>query len=242
MPSGNFGTVYGNSQNPQQEYTNALFAAVNDNDINEVNKILKDISILKLPRVIEQKQVPINKTALHIACENGNLDMVKALVKAGAISYAVDIYNVSPLGYAATEGHSDIVIYLCSLPHVNPNTVRTGVFADEMPLMYAAWKCNMEAVEALIKKGADVNAYKNADFFTPAIYAVYNYNGKDEADKIISLLVKNGAVLDKIFKNNYNKKYGEQYTPSLRNSEENISTSGGNPSSNRKSRKSRKSR
>ena len=213
MPSGNFGTVFGNNHSPQQGYTNALFAAVNSDDITEVNKILDDISVLKLSRVIKQKEVTNNKTVLHIACENGNLDMVKALVKAGALSYAVDIYNVSPLGYAATGGHSDIVIYLCSLPHVNPNTVRTGQFADEMPLMYAAWKCNMEAVEALINKGADVNAYKEVDLFTPAAYAVYNYNGKDEADKIISLLINKGASIDPVFLKQYKVKYSTQYTP-----------------------------
>jgi len=208
----NFGTLFRNN-NPQQKYTDDLFAAVNANDLAQVNRLLEDITVLKLPNVIIQIQPPNNRTVLHIACENGNLEMVKSLIKAGALAYAVDKYNLSALGYAATYGRSDIVIYLCSLPQVNPNTVRTGEYADEMPLMYATWKCNKEAVEAIIKKGADLNAYKQSDKFTPAIYAIYNTKGKQEADKIISLLVKNGAVLNKLFKDNYNIKHGVQYKP-----------------------------
>jgi ankyrin repeat protein len=208
----NFGTIFLNN-NPEQKYTDDLFAAVVANDLAQVNRLLEAIAVLKLPKVIKNIQSPHNRTVLHIASENGNLEMVKSLIKAGALAYAVDKHNVPALGYAATYGRSNIVIYLCSLPQVNPNTVRTGEFADEMPLMYAAWKCNMEAVEAIIKKGADVNAYKKSDNFTPAIYAIYNTKGKQEADKIISLLVKNGTVLDKLFKDNYNLKHGVQYQP-----------------------------
>jgi ankyrin repeat protein len=208
----NFGTIFRNN-NPEQKYIDELFAAIEANDLAQVNRLLEDISVLKLPRVVKLTQPPHNKTVLHTACENGNLEMVKSLIKAGALAYAVDKYNLSALGYAATYGRSDTVIYLCSLPQVNPNTVRIGEFADEMPLMYAAYKCNKEAVEAIIKKGADVNARKESDKYTPAIYAIYNTKGKQEADKIISLLVKNGAVLDKLFKYNYNLQHRVEYKP-----------------------------
>jgi ankyrin repeat-rich membrane spanning protein len=213
------------------KFIKALFSNVKDNDITNLNINLERIRMLRLVGLVNQIESEHNRTVLHLACENGNLDIVKALVKAGADVNAVDIYNLSPLGYAATYGHSEIVIYLCEFD-INPNIVRIGELPDETPLMYAAWKCNKEAVEALIKKGADVNAYKQSDNFTPAIYAIYNTNGKQEANTIISLLVKNGANIDTLFKRKYRAQHREEYKPPT-----NTPTS-----KSRKTRKSRKSK
>jgi ankyrin repeat protein len=163
--------------------------------------------------------------------------MVKALVEAGANVNATDISNLSPLGYAATYGHSDIVIYLCSLPKINPNIVRTGKFVSETPLMHAAWKCSSEAVEALLDIKADATAINTRNNHSTLIYAVHNVGGKDEADKIISLLIDNGAEIDEIFVKQYSDKYKIEYT--LKNNE---NQDGGTRKLKSKTRKSRKSK
>lgn len=232
MPLGNFGTVYGNHRNARKIYRNALFDAVESNNIDNVKKVLEDISVLKLD-IINAEESIRNKVALHIASHNGYLDIVKALVEAGANVNATDIENVSPLGYATTNGHSDVVIYLCSLPNINPNIVRTGKYADETPLMHAAWKCNKEAVEALIQKGADVNATKRVDGFKPVLYAIYNVNGKQEADDIIKILIDNNANIV-----NFHAQYASKYPSQSTNSRKSRKSK----SRKSKSRKSRKSR
>ena len=209
------------------------------NNLHMVNVLLKAGANINATTGLQQK------TLLCIACGDGNLYMVEALVAAGADINIGDKDNVSPLGYAATNGHSHIVIYLCSLPKINPNIVRTGKFVSESPLMYAAWKCSSEAVKALLDANADATAINTRNNHSTLIYALHNVGGKDEADKIISLLIDKGAKIDEIFLTQYTDKYGIKYT-----SKNNENQDGGRrnlksksrKSKTRKSRKSRKSR
>ena len=143
----------------------------------------------------------INNTILHLACSRGILSIVQNICERGADINAVDTTNATPLSYSAIYGFSDIVIYLSSLPGINPNIVRTGPkFGGESPLMHAAWKCSFEAVEALINAGADVNAERSVgDHFTVLMYSTYNTVGKDDLEKMkitvnkMDLLIRAGA-------------------------------------------------
>lgn len=53
-----------------------------------------------------------NRTALHIACRQGNLMIVYILLKAGVDPNQVDNKMKSPMRMAAKRGHSDVVQYL----------------------------------------------------------------------------------------------------------------------------------
>jgi len=53
-----------------------------------------------------------NRTALHIACSQGNLMIVYILLKAGVDPNMVDNKMKSPVRMAAKSGHSDVVQYL----------------------------------------------------------------------------------------------------------------------------------
>ena len=57
------------------------------------------------------------ETPLMVAAENGHLEIVKLLVEAGANPfYHVGVAQRTAESYARSNGHSDIVAYLASLP------------------------------------------------------------------------------------------------------------------------------
>ncbi len=49
---------------------------------------------------------------LRTACRNGNLEIVKALVEAGADTGRRDDNGNSPVHYAAWNGHKEVLVYL----------------------------------------------------------------------------------------------------------------------------------
>jgi len=164
------------------------------------------------------------KTALHLACENNELELVKLLCESGANINAVGMYNITPLMFAAYYSSSDIVIYLCKRSDLDINIARIGPYKGQTALLYAAWKCSAAAVQALITAGADVNASNIKDSYNALMYAIRNINGKAEADKIIKILLAAGvpdnieSLVQKeegfIFRDIYIKVHGTPYTAS----------------------------
>ncbi len=49
---------------------------------------------------------------LYIACRNGHLEIVKALVEAGADTGRWDGWGMSPVHFAAKWGHKKVLVYL----------------------------------------------------------------------------------------------------------------------------------
>jgi ankyrin repeat protein len=47
------------------------------------------------------------RTAFHVACSRGNLDMIKLLLEAGSDPNTVDNQGFTPLHTATQEGHAD---------------------------------------------------------------------------------------------------------------------------------------
>lgn len=56
-----------------------------------------------------------NRTALHIACKEGNLMIAYILIEAGIDPNQVDNKMKSPMRMAAKNGHSDVVQYLINV-------------------------------------------------------------------------------------------------------------------------------
>ena len=52
---------------------------------------------------------------LHFAAQEGDLDMVRAIVEAGADVDSVDLEGMTPLLYASMYGHAEVVEYLVSM-------------------------------------------------------------------------------------------------------------------------------
>lgn len=111
-----------------------------------------------------------NKTApLFIAAQDGNLPLVRCLVRHGAIVNTRNKKGKSPLLVAASNGHADVVKYLLSY----------GAFIDgndedgKTPLFIAAHNGYMDIVECLIQCGAN-NNIRIYNLPTPCSIAMQN--------------------------------------------------------------------
>ncbi|XP_044579759.1 uncharacterized protein LOC123261929 [Cotesia glomerata] len=147
----------------------------------EVVKILFGYTKMK----INNKGID-NFTMLHIASQEGYLDIVKYLVEKGADVHATNKSGSKPIHIAAREGHVSIVEFFFSIKMSNNTLGHQG----QTLLHYAVVAPKKEIVEYLINQKMDVNV-GDAKGLTPIYYAVKC--GKQE---IIELLLNNGAAFD----------------------------------------------
>ena len=110
-------------------------------------------------RALIGKKVDVNApridgmTALHAAVHADRLDIVDALLRAGAKATAVDRYGVTPLYLAAVNGNVDVIRRLLDAG-VDPNVVDPG---GETALMTAARTGAPAALRVLLERGATVD-------------------------------------------------------------------------------------
>ncbi|XP_036604221.1 kinase D-interacting substrate of 220 kDa isoform X5 [Trichosurus vulpecula] len=127
------------------------------------------------------------QTPLMLAAENGNLEIVKELIKNGANCNLEDVDNWTALISAAKEGHVAIVKELLkcnvSLEHKD--------MGGWTALMWACYKGRTEVVDLLLSKGANPNVTGLQYNVYPIIWAA----GRGHAD-IVYLLLKNGAKVN----------------------------------------------
>jgi uncharacterized protein len=119
-------------------------------------------SLLKLAQVDVNKQTKTGETALMLAAFNGDLDLVKALVKRGA---QINKPEWSPLHYAAANGQLSVVEFLVEnhayIDAESPN--------NTTPLMMAARHKHITVMRWLTENGADPT-YSNQQGFSAASY------------------------------------------------------------------------
>ena len=156
--------------------------------------------------------------SIHQAVRNGNIEAVKQHLAAGTDVNAIDENRgITPLVYAAREGHKKIVELLIAkgadvhekakdgtTPLLSTKTKEiaelliaegANVNAKDMrgmtPLHRATYQGYKEIAELLIAKGADVNA-KEKDGYTPLDYAIAG-----KRSEIIDILRKHGGKFKK---------------------------------------------
>jgi len=124
-------------------------------------------------------------TALHNACEYGDLDIIDFLLKHGGekIFYAVDSREFTPLTVAAFKARNDVIKFLVEKWKCDINSP-SGVH----PLFMAVQHDAIPTVELLIKLGADVNIIQTDRKCSPLHLAASN-NFLD----VVKLLVGNKA-------------------------------------------------
>lgn len=128
-------------------------------------------------------------TALHWAAYRGDEESAIALIRAGAKVNARNQYGVTPLALAAQQGSAPVLNLLLEAG-VNPNDPMHLVNSGETPLMHAARSSKVDAVEALVRAGAHVNAKETWNGQTALMWAAA------EGDSaMVSALLKIGADL-----------------------------------------------
>ena len=137
---------------------------------------------------------------IHEAAKQGDLAKVEALLKDNPNLVSSKDNNVlvidgsisqTPLHYAVSQGHKDVVAFLLA----NKADVNAKDTKGTTPLHYAAMRANKDVAELLLAHGAEVNARGYKDM-TPLHYAVA-YGRK----AMVELLLANKA--DANVKNKY---------------------------------------
>jgi len=124
--------------------------------------------------------------ALIDAARSGQLAKVKAALDDGADVDAKSssgenwVYQRSPLEWAASEGHVDVMKVL----------IEKGADLDDGAMFYVVGSGNIEAVKLLIKSGADVKYNDNYPLHTAVI---------EQRNKTAEVLIENGADADMVF-------------------------------------------
>ncbi len=132
------------------------------------------------------KSISARPDTLHIAAQAGDIPAIETALRTQTDVNQTDGHGVTPLLYAITALHIDMVEYLLNRG-ADPNHQADN---GETPLLTAVKKKNLPIAEMLIKKGAMIDTF-GEDGFTPLSIATGN------GDKpIFDFLLSKGAKTD----------------------------------------------
>lgn len=124
---------------------------------------------------------------LHLAAENGHLEIVKFLIEKGADVLDRNNSGRVALHQAAIKGHIDVMEFLIA----QGTPVDAPSLQKYTPLHYTAMWGNKETLEYLIAKGANVNNRESNNNYTPIIHATA-FNKIEN----VETLIKHGAEVN----------------------------------------------
>ena len=127
---------------------------------------------------------PDGTTALHWAVHKHDLESADLLIRAGANVNAANDYGVTALSIACSNGNSGIAVRLLD-GRANPNA---ALWTGETPLMTCSRTGSVDAVKALLGRGADVNAKESQKEQTALMWAAANKH-----PEIVRALIEGGA-------------------------------------------------
>ncbi|KAJ8321297.1 hypothetical protein KUTeg_001155, partial [Tegillarca granosa] len=165
-----------------------------------VNKIVKDNSNFPLNQHIDDgvyydSDGDHGISALHLASEKGNLDVVNALLQGGANVNQVDFDGYSALHLASKNDHANVVVALLQeFANVNQIVKDRGTSA----LHLASEEGYLDVVNALLQGGANVN---QVDFDG---YSALHLASKNDHANVVVALLQGDAEDFKIVKKNNN--------------------------------------
>lgn len=125
-----------------------------------------------------------NEVPLTIAAAQGNLKKVHDLLLSGTSPNMTDVSGRPAIGWAALEGHVDVIEELLKAPRIVPNAKDQQ---GNTALILAAQRGHAEAVDALIRGKVDLNL-DNRDGMTALMFAAQN-----GSLRIVQALLKAGA-------------------------------------------------
>jgi len=132
--------------------SDSIFNAVKSGDLAQLNTALQQTDAITA-------RGEMNMTPLMLAAGMGNLEMVRALIKAGADVKASDERDYTALFYATynpelDRGFPEVVRALIDAG----GEIETQIFYGVRPLMLAAGSGEAGVVDVLLKAGADPKA------------------------------------------------------------------------------------
>lgn len=136
------------------------------------------------------------ESALHVACEKGDLEMVEVFLKEDFnINYVTTTSLKSPLHLAATEGHRELVRYLLN----NGADVDKLNITGESALYLAGKHGHLDIVEDLLERGASLYPVEKecAEGFYPPLYMA----AADGDSAFVALLLDKGAKVNQVCNN-----------------------------------------
>ena len=135
----------------------ALYDAVENREIDVVADLLRSGVDVNVSVEIESATHiwgNIVETPLHVAANNGDLEIVELLIKAGANVNVLDGENNTPLYWASYHGHVDVVRLLCNQKADTSIAQKFGW----TPLIGASGEGHSDVVNILIEVNANLNA------------------------------------------------------------------------------------
>ncbi|XP_049578526.1 ankyrin repeat domain-containing protein 26-like isoform X4 [Syngnathus scovelli] len=151
-------------------------------DMAKLEQLVKNVDINQLDKY--------NRTALHLACTRGNVEVVKFLIKKNAQVNLSDKQNKTPLIKAVQEQH-DLCANILLENKADPNLVDSD---GNTALHMASGIPSLSVIILLVKHGADVNV-KNREGISPLTVAV-----QEDHIEVAEFLLKKGAnvnILDR---------------------------------------------
>ncbi|KAE8599011.1 hypothetical protein XENTR_v10017018 [Xenopus tropicalis] len=136
---------------------------------------------------------------LHLAVQNGNIDVVKACISYGAKIDLRQSDNATALHFAATQGATEIVKFMVSSYSDDNKIVDLPDGNDETPLHKSVLFDHVELAEYLISEGANIDS-EDKESRTPLLLAT-----SCSAWKSVNLLLSKGA--DVKLKDHYGRNF-----------------------------------
>ncbi|MCB1178606.1 MAG: ankyrin repeat domain-containing protein [Leptospiraceae bacterium] len=133
----------------------------------------------------------LGENLLHIACQNGQLEIVKKLIAKKVDVNAKNHYSQPAIFTALNTSHYDANKIVMFLLDNNANIDFDNGDGKDL-FHHAAEQGSLVLVQALIKKGKDINK-KDDQEQTPIVYAFQNYKWD-----VVQFLVKSGADINSI--------------------------------------------
>ena len=158
-----------------------------------INKDKKDDSKIVWQSYLTDETIQLNKTPLHNAVEDNNIEEIQKLLKGQASLEVKDKFGATALQLATVKGNLEVVKLLLKTG-ANPDGHN---FSKQTALHFAALNGFEGIAKELIKFGAKVNSLDD-EYWTPLDCAMWKGKGIfkikfSEKEKVTDLLIRCGG-------------------------------------------------